>query len=59
VNEQVGKGATLEQVQKSVTLDDWKKTLAGDDDLEKRAFDAYFVQPAVERQYKLAKGETQ
>jgi glyoxylase-like metal-dependent hydrolase (beta-lactamase superfamily II) len=58
VNEQVGKGATLEQVQKSVTLDDWKKTLAGDDDLEKRAFDAYFVQPAVERQYKLAKGET-
>ena len=40
-----------------MTLDDWKKTLAGDDELERRAFDAYFVQPAVERQFHLAKGD--
>ncbi len=57
VNEQIKGGATLDQVKARVTLDDWKKTLAGDDELERRAFDAYFVQPAVERQFHLAKGE--
>jgi cyclase len=57
VNAEIAKGATLEQVQKTVTLDDWKKELAGEDDVKKRAFDAYFVQPAVQRQYQLAKGE--
>lgn len=56
VNAEIAKGATLEEVKARVTLEDWKKTLAGDDDLKKRAFDAYFVQPAVERQYKIAKG---
>ena len=53
----VAAGATLEAVQKTVTLDDWKKTLAGDDPAAQRAFDAYFVQPAVERAYRQAKGE--
>jgi hypothetical protein len=45
-------------VQKTVTLEDWKKELAGDDPLAQRAFDAYFVQPAVERAYRQAKGES-
>lgn len=57
VKTEVAAGATLEAVQKKVTLDDWKKELAGDDPLAQRAFDAYFVQPAVERAYRQAKGE--
>jgi cyclase len=57
VKAEVAAGATLEAVQKKVTLADWKKELAGDDPLAQRAFDAYFVQPAVERAYRQAKGE--
>jgi cyclase len=57
VKTEVARGATLEAVQKTVTLEDWKKELAGDDPLAQRAFDAYFVQPAVERAYRQAKGE--
>lgn len=49
---EVNAGATLDEVKKRVTLADWKRELAGDDDLNQRAFDAYFVQPAVERQYR-------
>jgi glyoxylase-like metal-dependent hydrolase (beta-lactamase superfamily II) len=57
VGAEVSKGATLEQVQKSVTLDDWKSRLAGDDLMKGRAFDEFFVSPAVERAYHQAKGE--
>jgi len=57
VRRDVAAGATLEEVQKHVTLDDWKKELAGDDPLAQRAFDAYFVRPAVERAYRQVKGE--
>jgi cyclase len=57
VKTEVAAGATLEAVQKKVTLEDWKKELAGDDPFAQRAFDAYFVQPAVERAYRQAKGE--
>lgn len=57
VKTEIAAGASLEAVQKTVTLDDWKKELAGDDALAQRAFDAYFVKPAVERAYRQAKGE--
>jgi cyclase len=58
VKTEIARGATLEAVQKTVTLEDWKTELAGDDPLAQRAFDAYFVQPAVERAYRQAKGES-
>jgi len=57
VDQEIKAGASLDEVKARVTLDDWKKTLAGDDERMRRAFDAYFVQPAVERQYRLAKGD--
>jgi glyoxylase-like metal-dependent hydrolase (beta-lactamase superfamily II) len=57
VDKEIASGASLDEVKARVTLDDWKKTLAGDDERLRRAFDAYFVQPAVERQYRLAKGD--
>lgn len=57
VEAEVAKGSTLEQVQKTVTLDDWKVQLAGADELKQRAFDSYFVKPAVEREYYQAKGQ--
>jgi len=56
VTAEVKKGATIEEVKKTVTLADWKKTLAGDNADLGRAFDAYFVQPAVERTYLQVKG---
>jgi glyoxylase-like metal-dependent hydrolase (beta-lactamase superfamily II) len=57
VTSEVKNGSTLEQIQKAVTLADWKKRLAGDDDELGRAFDAFFVQPAVERTYHQVKGD--
>lgn len=59
VEAEVRKGATLEQVQQKVTLSSWKTKLAGDDEDRQRAFDAYFVKPAVERLYKQEKGEAE
>jgi hypothetical protein len=56
VTAEVKNGATIEEVKRSVTLTDWKKTLAGDNADLGRAFDAYFVQPAVERTYHQVKG---
>lgn len=50
-------GETVEDVKKKVTLDDWKTKLAGDDPVKQRAFDLFFVQPAVERAWRQAKGE--
>jgi len=53
----VATGATLEATKAQVTLEDWKKTFAGDDPVKQRAFDAFFVQPAVERTWRQVKGE--
>jgi glyoxylase-like metal-dependent hydrolase (beta-lactamase superfamily II) len=53
----VAAGATLEAAQKQVTLADWKTTLAGDDPAKQRAFDSFFVRPAVERTWRQVKGE--
>jgi cyclase len=53
----VAAGATLEETRKQVTLADWKTTLAGDDPTKQRAFDNFFVQPAVERTWRQLRGE--
>ena len=57
VKAQIASGATLEATKALVTLEDWKKTFAGDDPGKQRAFDAFFVQPAVERTWRQLKGE--
>jgi glyoxylase-like metal-dependent hydrolase (beta-lactamase superfamily II) len=57
VGEAVAEGATLEEAQARVTLSDWKERMAGGDEEKGRAFDAYFVQPAVERAWRQARGE--
>jgi cyclase len=52
----VAEGLTLDQTREKVTLGEWKTRLAhGDAELE-RAFDAFFVGPAVQRAWELAKG---
>lgn len=53
----VAEGATLEETRERVKLADWKTKFAGDDPTRQRAFDAFFVAPAVERAWKQAKGE--
>ncbi|HEU4364419.1 MAG TPA: hypothetical protein VFT13_03035, partial [Candidatus Krumholzibacteria bacterium] len=50
-------GATLEETQARVTLSGWKERLAKGDEERGRAFDGYFVQPAVERAWRQARGE--
>jgi len=57
VEEAVAGGATLEETQTRVTLADWKERLARGDEGRARAFDAFFVQPAVERAWRQARGE--
>jgi hypothetical protein len=56
VTAEIKKGSTLEEIKETVSLADWKNKLAGDNADLGRAFDAYFVQPAVERTYHQAKG---
>ena len=47
--EAVRKGLSLEETRKAVNLDAFRQRLAGDDPARRRAFDAFFVTPAVER----------
>jgi glyoxylase-like metal-dependent hydrolase (beta-lactamase superfamily II) len=54
VDAAVAKGLSLEDTKKAVTLETWKPKLAGSDDRIKRAFDQFFVAPAVERAWKQA-----
>ena len=56
--EAVKKGLTLEETRKAVNLDAFRQKFAGDDQTRRRAFDGFFVSPAVERAYREAKGET-
>lgn len=53
----VASGRSLEETRRAVTLADWKSKFAGDDPTLQRAFDAFFVQPAVERAWRQATGE--
>ena len=50
-------GLTAEQAKEKVTLPGWKATLAGGDEAKARAFDGFFLQPAVERAFRQAKGD--
>ena len=51
------KGLSVEQAKETITLADWKATFAGGNEDRERAFDGFFVQPAVERAFRQAKGE--
>lgn len=53
----VASGASLEETLKRVTLEAWKRELAGEDAALGRAFDDFFVRPAVERMWRQARGE--
>lgn len=57
VKREVAAGATLEETQQRVTLADWKAKFAGADATRQRGFDAFFVQPAVVRAWRQARGE--
>jgi glyoxylase-like metal-dependent hydrolase (beta-lactamase superfamily II) len=50
-------GLSVEQAREKVTLADWKERFAGDDQARIRAFDSFFVEPAVERAFRQAKGD--
>lgn len=50
------RGDSLEQVQTQVTLESWRKKLAGDDPQKNRAFTDFFLNPAIPRVYRQAKG---
>jgi hypothetical protein len=52
----VAEGLTLEQTQERVTLADWKKRFAGNDTAVERAFQSFFVEPAVQRAWEIANG---
>lgn len=53
----VADGLTLEQAQERIKLPEWRAKLCGDDVERGRAFDAFWLAPAVERAYRQAKGE--
>jgi cyclase len=53
----VADGLTLEQAKERITLPEWRAKLAGDDPDRGRAFDSFWLAPAVERAYRQAKGE--
>jgi glyoxylase-like metal-dependent hydrolase (beta-lactamase superfamily II) len=53
----VAEGKDLDATRAAVKLDDLKREFAGDDWRRQRAFDAFFVAPAVERAWREARGE--
>jgi glyoxylase-like metal-dependent hydrolase (beta-lactamase superfamily II) len=53
----VKEGLDLEQVRERVDLKHFRRLLAGDDYWRGRAFDEFYLRPAVEGAYKEAKGE--
>ena len=57
VDAAVKEGATLEATQERVDLADWKQRLSGGDATVAGAFDSFFVEPAVERAWRQARGE--
>jgi glyoxylase-like metal-dependent hydrolase (beta-lactamase superfamily II) len=56
VDAAVADGLSLEQTQERVTLAAWKSGFAHGDPAAERAFDAFFVQPAVKRAWEIATG---
>jgi glyoxylase-like metal-dependent hydrolase (beta-lactamase superfamily II) len=57
VEKSVRSVATLEETQQRVTLSYWKEKFCMKDAKKERAFDSFFIAPAVERAYRQAKGE--
>lgn len=57
VREAVKEGKTLEETRASVDVETFRRRLAGEDMWRPRAFQSFFVRPAVARAYKEAKGE--
>ena len=53
----VKEGLSLEDTRKRVDLNSFREALAGADEWRQEGFDEFFLQPAVERAYKEAKGE--
>jgi len=58
VRDAVGQGLSLEDTRKKVDLGSYRRKLAGDDYWRQRAFDEFFLDPAVGRAHKEARGET-
>jgi glyoxylase-like metal-dependent hydrolase (beta-lactamase superfamily II) len=52
-----GEGLPLDEVRKRVDLSHFRREMAGDDYWRGRAFDEFFLAPAVAQAYKEAKGE--
>jgi hypothetical protein len=50
-------GKDIEETRKTVTLAEWKARFAAGDPNKERAFDAFFVRPAVGRTWRQVKGE--
>lgn len=57
VKVQVDAGATLEETRAKVTLAEWRDRFAGDNPRLQESFQTNFVNPAVERAWRQAKGE--
>jgi cyclase len=53
----VADGKDLEATRRAVSLDSLRREFAGDDALKIRAFNAFFIAPAVERAWREARGE--
>lgn len=56
VDAAVAEGLTVEQTQERVTLAEWKERFAKGEDGIAQAFQAFFVQPAVQRAWEIANG---
>ena len=53
----VAKGLDLEATRRAISFDEFRQRFTGGDPARVRAFNAYFVQPAVERAWREARGE--
>jgi glyoxylase-like metal-dependent hydrolase (beta-lactamase superfamily II) len=57
VHDAAATGASLEDTKARVTLEDWKQRFAGDDAGKQRAFESFFLAPAVERAWHQESGD--
>jgi hypothetical protein len=59
VDDAVADGATLEETQRRVTLAEWREKFSMNEAAKERAFDQFFLAPAVERAWHEAKGDAE
>lgn len=57
VDKAVKEGLSLEETQKRITLTEWRIKFAGEDPTKLQAFDNFFIAPAIERAWHLARGD--